>query len=211
MPARRCSPGGAPPPDSSQRSCLLLLLPNELQLVILRLLEPVAVQAMAAACATLATITSKFEHPLWLAHLTRNLVWPSPSLAAVGICLHVKRLFCLLFGARSDRRIFEVRGLSLRDASVGEMKSWWRCTVVGLEASASRRVLRVRCQYHGYSKPEDIEWRALEDLRPFEDWSVSTNWRKCPRHVEEELEVSWAMDGHPVARWCVDLTWRDLT
>ena len=43
-------------------------------------------------------------------------------------------------------------------------------------------------------------WRPLSQLRAFEPRPPAA-WRSYPRAVGEAVEVSWAPDGHPAAKW----------
>ena len=72
--------------------------------------------------------------------------------------------------------------------------AWLRCTAVALDDTQ-----RVRVRYQGYTAADD-EWRPLSDLRPHCP-RVPPGWRAKPRRVGEEVEVSWAPQGHPTCMW----------
>ena len=154
-----------PRTHNNQRSPagLLLLLPSELQLEILVLLDPSAIISYGMSCCSARALGTKIGHAVWSRQLARRL-GKVPSLdAASG--LDSKRLFFLLYGPDGRARSFEARGLCAPDASKGEMSSWWRCTIVGI-AFSGRGLVRARVRYLGYpTDDEDVRCATDTHLR----------------------------------------------
>ena len=80
--------------------------------------------------------------------------------------------------------------------------AWWRGRAVAFDDAFddARAQPRALLRYRGYEDEAEDEWRPLSQLRPFEA-EPSQGWRAAPRAVGEAVEVSWAPDGHPSARW----------
>jgi len=153
--------------------------------------------------------------------------------------IDLRKLFLFFFLPSGSTRTIEAQGMSVPEANEGELRSWWKATVISItvcsdnppsagfgdhraglsnstampaetlpqavmevpcESPLSDRGVYVKVRFLGYP-PEDEETRTIERLRQMRGKAELLEWRRTPRVVGEEVEVSWAVRGHPTAKW----------
>ena len=246
------------PPTASAARCLLLALPDEVQLSIAHRLCARDLLCLASTCGAARRMHREHHAALWRRLLARDGVALTGAAAQSEAstspqsldnrCLDFRALHALLCEARGGRRQLEVQGVNY-EVSIGEMRAWWRCVAVAIDvrpppeppelqqpsnesgaiaaadlpqideqreesgaaaaaegsgavaaaAAAMSRVM-VSVRWYGYTAKDD-EWRPLDCLRPFSPAEAHAGWRRERRQPGDLLEVSWAIHGHPAARW----------
>ena len=223
----------SPSRPSTSARCLLLALPDEVQLSIAHRLNARELLCFASTCVAARRMHREHESALWRRLLERDgvaLAFLETQHEASAAHLDFRALHERLCDPRGGRRYQEVQGVN-HEVSIGEMRAWWRCVAVAIDvrpppeppeqqqpdgiaaavqppieqsgtaaaAAAMARVM-VSVRWYGYTAKDD-EWRPLDCLRPFSPAEAHSNWRRQRRQPGDLLEVSWAIHGHPAARW----------
>lgn len=173
-------------------------LSPDLQLQILHKLSPSSAAALTMTCAEFWDLMRQNERRYWLLHLRQRHIKVAMDEDAP---VNLRSLYNLCFTPDDCPRLLEAQGMSVQQPNVGEERSWWKATPVGFQVSMRPEpAVAVTVRFQGY-QPDDVEVRSLDKLRRLQGSSELLEWRRAPRAVDEPVEVSWAVHGHPTAKW----------